>query len=190
MGKTVKKARSAAENECEYSIGKRRNGSEIVMECGTCSVVPGLDEQRCFRNALGIMQREGVPVAITLRSHVERRYGLEACASLGRISGILNKVDSLLAQLNRDSGKGDACMACVKPLAGKLAMIDSRLKSLDLNSAVTSAWGLERDEFGSNRPACADCSGMTRVQVADIVKNLRALEKIVTRGAIKISEAV
>jgi hypothetical protein len=167
---------------------KRRNGIELVMECGQCQAVPGLEGQRCFGGVLAAVQREGVPVAITLHSHVERRYGLEASGSMAKIAGVLNKIDSLQAQLARDSGKAEACAACVRPLAGKLGMTAARLRGMDLNTAVSAAWDLERDGFGSNRSGCQDCSGMTRIQLNDIARALRELEKVVTRGAIKITE--
>ncbi len=188
MGKSANRARPGSSNDCEHSLLKRRSGIELVMECGGCSAEPGLDKQRCFWSVLMAIQSEGVPVAITLRSHVERRYGLEASASMGSIANILNKVDSLNAQLERDSRKMEACAGCVRPLTGKLAMTASRLRGMDLNSAVASAWDLERDGFGSNRSGCVDCSGMTKIQIADIGRALKELEKVVTRGAIKILE--
>ncbi len=161
----------------------------MVMECGQCDCEPGLDKPRCFRSALVAIQREGVPVAITLRSHVERRYGLEACDSLGRVSGILNKLDSLQAQLGRDSGKGEACAGCVKPLSGNLDHIGGKLRGMDLSGAVGLAREMERGDFGSNRQACGDCAGMTIVQMADIAKALKGLENSIARVSITITEA-
>jgi hypothetical protein len=189
MGKNANKSRSGAERGCVHSTLKRRSGFEIVMECSRCPAEPTLDSQKCFGNVLIAIQREGVPVAVTLRSHVERRYALEASACMGRMAGVLNKLDSLQAQLERDSKRSEACVACVRPLSGKLAIAASRLRGMDLNSAVSSAWDLESEVFGSGRPACADCAGMTRVQLSEIARSLRELEKSLSKGDIVITEA-
>ena len=93
MGRSPRKPRPGAEKACDHTTLKRRNGIELVMECARCAAEPGLDSRRCFGNVLTAIQSEGVPVAITLRSHVERRYGFEASASMGRIAAVLNKLD-------------------------------------------------------------------------------------------------
>jgi hypothetical protein len=186
-GKMVRAAHSVGGDSCEYSTKKRRAGIEIVVECGDCKAEPGLENARCFKSVLTAMQREGTPVAVTLRSHVERRYGSAAVQTMSQISGILNRVESLQSQLARDSTKSAACADCLHPLAGKLSMVGRGLGSMDLNSAISVANTLDSHDF-PKRSGCADCIGITRVQVTDIAKGARNLEKSLVRGAFNIVE--
>lgn len=186
-GKIVRAAHSVDGDSCDYSVKKRRSGIELVVECGGCATYPGLENARCFKSVLTAMQREGTPVAITLRSHVERRYGSAAAQTMSQISGILNRVEGLQSQLARDSTKSEACAACLHPLAGKLAAIGRGLGTMELNGAISVANALEGHVF-PNRSGCADCIGITRVQVTDISKGARNLEKILVRGAFNIVE--
>jgi hypothetical protein len=133
------------------------------------------------------MQREGVPVAVTLRSHVERRYGSAAAQTMSLVSNIMNRVESLQSQLARDATKSAACADCLHPLTGKLAMMGRGLGSMDLNNTISVANALESHNF-PNLSGCADCVGITRVQVADIAKSARGLEKTLVRGAFNIVE--
>lgn len=186
-GKIVRAAHSAGGDSCDYSVKKRRSGIELMVECGDCKAEPGLENARCFKSVLTAMQREGIPVAVTLRSHVERRYGLTATETINLISGIMNKVESLQSQLVRDSTKSAACADCLHPLAGKLAVIGRGLGSMDINNAISVANALEDHAF-PNRSGCADCVGITSVQITDIGKGARNLEKILVRGAFNIVE--
>jgi hypothetical protein len=186
-GKIVRAAHSVGGESCDYSVKKRRSGIELVVECGDCMAEPGLENARCFKSVLTAMQREGTPVAVTLRSHVERRYGAIATERMSLISGILNRVESLQSQLARDSTKSAACADCLHPLAGKLAVIGRGLGTMDLNNATSVANALEGHVF-PNRSGCGECIGITRVQVIDIAKGARNLEKNLVRGAFNIVE--
>ena len=157
-GKMVRTAHSMGGESCGYSVKKRRSAIELVVECGDCLAEPGLENARCFKGVLTAMQREGSPVAVTLRSHVERMYGPAATETLSQISGILNRVESLQNQLSRDSTKSEACAACLRPIAGKLAVVGRGLGAMDLNNAISIANTLEGHEF-PNRPGCAECIG-------------------------------
>lgn len=182
-GRTLAAASQAAAWDCEHSSEKRRSGVEIIMECGGCREVPGLGNPRCFRSVLAALQQEGAPVAITMKSHIERRYGPAAAGTMGRMSELLGNMESLRAQLARDSGRGEQCPECVRPLAGKLAMAGDKLRAMNLEAAVTMAGSLEATEIGSSRGMCLDCAGITKVQVADIVKGLRDLGRQVVQAS-------
>ncbi|MDO9538105.1 MAG: hypothetical protein Q7J68_07285 [Thermoplasmata archaeon] len=188
-GRKVRAAHSRADGACDYSSRKRRNGIELVMECADCEFEPGLQNPRCFRSVMHAIQSEGLPVAVTMRSHIERRYGQSAAGTMGQISDILNRVQSLQSQLARDSTRNEACAGCVSQLSTKLTAISRGLNAMDLNNAISSAKTLESQNFGSSRSSCADCKGMTIVQVNDISKAARTMESTIVKGAFNIVEA-
>jgi hypothetical protein len=153
------------------------------MECASCRESPGLGNPRCFRSVLEAIHREGPPVAIAMRSHIERRYGPAAAGTMGRISDLLGNMEALRAQLARDSGRSEQCPECVRPLAGKLAVTADKLRGMNVEGAAVMAASLEATEIGGTRGMCLDCAGITRVQVTDIVRMLRELGRHVVQGA-------
>ncbi len=187
-GRNVRVARSASTGSCDFTVKKRRGGFELVMECGGCGAEPGLENPRCFRNVLDVMQREGMPLAITMRSHIEKRYGAVASGTMGRIAGILNRVENLQRQLAQASARDGNCRQCAGPAAARLAALVHCLRSMDMAGALNSANALGRQEFGSGLASCDDCKGMTAVQVTDIDSSARDLEKAVLRNAFGIVE--
>lgn len=184
-GKIVRATRAGYRESCDYSVLRRRSGFELIVECGDCGAEPGLENPVCFGNITRAIQQEGSPVAITLRSHVERRYGAGAAATVGQISAILNRIQSLQGQLTRDSARGGGCPDCVRILAGKLAVIGQGFGSMNIDSAISAVMVLEI-KTPPTRQVCQDCAGMTNVQIQDILVAVRNLEDSILRGAFKV----
>jgi len=187
-GRNVRIARSASTGSCDFNIKKRRGGFELVMECGGCGSEPGLENPKCFRNVLDVMQREGMPLAITMRSHIEKRYGAVASGTMGRMTGILNRVQNLQRQLAQTSARDSNCRQCAGPASARLAALAHCLRSMDMAGALNSAHALGSQGFGSGLPGCDDCKGMTAVQLKDIGSSAGDLEKAILRNAFGIVE--
>lgn len=184
-GKIVRATRTVARQSCDYSVLRRRSGFEIIVDCGDCGAEPGLDNPVCFGNIARAVQQEGSPVAITLRSHVERRYGAGATATIGQISSILNRVQSLQGQLAMDSARGGGCPECVRILTGKLAVIGQGFASMEISGALSAAKTLET-KTPPARQICQECAGMTNVQIQDIRVAVRNLENSILRDAFNV----
>jgi len=148
----------------------------------------GLENPRCFRSVLDILQREGPPVAITMRTHIEKRYGQTSSGILGRMADMLNRAENLQRHLAQASSRDQGCKACAGPVSAKLAVITHCARSMDVSGVLDSANGLGDMPMGGNRKDCADCTGMTSVQAADIAKAAKGIERAVVRNAFGIVE--
>jgi len=158
------------------------------MDCGSCGARPGLENPRCFRNVLDIMQREGIPIAVTLHSHIEKRYGPTASGTLGRMTDILNRSENLARQLSQTSVTDAGCRECAGPLLSRLAALAHCLRSMDIGGAASAAHGLGFRTRPPGKQRCADCTGITEVQISDIQRLAGDLQRAILRNAFGIVE--
>ena len=188
QGGKVRGAHSIVKEACDYTAAKRRAGVELVFECGSCVAGRELDDPACFRNVLRAVQREGAPIAIALRSHMEKRYGSYAAGTMAKIADILSRVENLQRQLATDSLKREGCAECLRPLAERLSAVRQCILSMDLDRAISSGRALGGLTFGSGREACVECRGITIVQASDIARSAEDLEKIIVGDMFNIGE--
>ena len=183
-GSKVRTPVQAKGQTCPSTVMRNQGNLELVMECEDCSN-SGLEIPVCFRGVLGAIQQGGMPSAIILRSHIEKRYGVKSTWAMNQLAGILNHADDLMSQISVDSARCEKCAGCLKPLNRSLENLKASVLSMKINHAVELANGLENHSFRKGAK-CDQCSGMMGLHMAKISSTARELEGHLLSGAFHI----
>ncbi len=184
--KKVRAPISGKRELCQYVTNNRHGNIELIMECRHCEI-GGLDNLKCYRGVLGAIQLEGIPSAIILRSHIEKRYGARSTRAMSQIAELLNQVDDLHSQLNIDGRRNDKCAGCLKPLINELEGMSKNILARKIHGTVQQARILKNHTY-RNGARCDDCAGMIQIQVTSISKIANNLEKEILAGTFNIVE--
>ena len=169
---------------CPHSIKRSQGNIELVMECEECKN-SGLELQPCFRGVLKAIQQEGIPSAIILRSHIEKRYDIPSTWTMSQLARILNHTDDLISQISVDAARSGKCTDCLGSLGSGLGRLKESLLSMRIADAIKLANELESHEFRKGAK-CDQCSGMMRMRLAKISSMAREIENHVLAGAFHI----
>ncbi len=113
-GKIVRTPISRDPGICQCTLNPRRGGVELVVDCAGCDGTARLDTQKCYSGVISCIQEQGAPIAITLRSYVERRYGQKTCKLMGQIADVMNKISVIRSFMTSMGQKGQMCQDCIK----------------------------------------------------------------------------
>lgn len=185
-GSKVRAPTSGKANLCQYITSRRHSGIELIMECQHCDN-GSLSKISCYQGVLRAIQLEGMPAAIILRSHIEKRHDSSSTKVMGLSAEILNNIEELRSQLTMDSKRNDKCSGCLKPLIVKLDSLGKNIMSRKIHMALKQASILERHDFRQGSK-CDECAGMTRVQLSSISRMANAFEKVILAGSFNIVE--
>ena len=185
-GSKVRAPVSGKANLCQHITSRRHSGIELIMECQHCDN-GSLSNIGCYQGVLRAIQLEGMPAAIILRSHIEKRHDSRSTKVMGLAAEILNSTEELRSQLIMDSRRNDKCSGCLKPLIVGLDNLEKNIMSRKIHLALKQASVLERHDFRQGNK-CDECAGMTRVQLSSISKMANTLEKEILAGSLNIVE--
>ena len=128
-----------------------------------------------------------MPVAIILRSHIEKRHDSRSTKVMGLAAEILNNTEELKNQLIMDSRRNDKCSGCLKSLIVKLDSLGKNILARKIHIALRQASVLEEHDFRQGSK-CDECAGMTLVQLSSISRMAIVLEKEILAGSFNIVE--
>ncbi|MCK5024724.1 MAG: hypothetical protein KAR56_03820 [Thermoplasmata archaeon] len=174
---------------CQHMTSRRHNGIELIMECQHCDG-GSLSNIGCYQGVLRAIQVEGVPAAIILRSHIEKRHDSRSTRVMSLAAEILNSTEELRSQLVMDSKRNEKCSGCLKLLIVGLDSLEKSILSRKVHMALKHANVLEKHDFRQGSK-CDECAGMSRVQLSSLSRMANALEKEILVGAfniVKVSE--
>jgi hypothetical protein len=177
---------SGKANLCQHIISRRHNGIELIMECQHC-VNGSLKNLNCYQGVLKAIQLEGMPAAIILRSHIEKRHDSRSTKVMGLAAEILNSIEELKSQLVMDSRRNDKCSGCLKPLIVKLDSLGKNILARKIQNALKQTSILENHDFRQGSK-CDECAGMTKVQLSSISRMANTLEREILAGSFNIME--
>ena len=185
-GRKVRAPISGKANLCQYIISRRHSGIELIMECMYCDS-GSLSNIGCYQGVLKAIQLEGMPAAIILRSHIEKRHDSRSTKVMGLAAEILNSTEELRSQLVMDSRRNDKCSGCLKPLIVKMDSLGKNILARKIQNALKQTSNLDNHDFRQGSK-CDECAGMARVQLSSISRMAIVLEREILAGSFNIVE--
>jgi hypothetical protein len=181
-GKMVRAPASRDVGKCPYSLSQRRGGFELTMECGDCGKHSSLTDVNCYCGVLRGIRKNGKPVELTLRSHVEVRYDQKTIEIISRIAEVLNRSSLLISASNSLGKKDQACVSCQTELKNLLLGLERSLEGMELGRAISLSRSLGSLNFGNQAGECEGCARVARSHLEDIAHDLGLLERAVIKG--------
>ena len=145
------------ETLCQHIISRRHSGIELIMECQHCDN-GSLSNIGCYQGVLKAIQLEGMPAAIILRSHIEKRHDSRSTKVMGMAAEMINNIEELLSHLAMDSRQNNKCSGCLKSLIVELDSLGKNILSRKIHMALKQASVLDNHDFRQGSK-CDECAG-------------------------------